>query len=165
MPYIDAANWADDDAIRLRDEFTYYARECDERDVTTSSLQDVTLSPNASVDEVVDTLMLHGMTVLPNVLEMGTHYTHQKNKVAKGLITKLRKYILKRNLELSDDEAIPLDGAKNRWSFGIHANEDPSVAKVLEHIGNNQMLKASLESLLGEDPAVAEITSITVGMR
>lgn len=162
MPYIDAANWADDDAIRLRDEFTYYARECDERDVTTSSLQDVTLSPNASVDEVVDTLMLHGMTVLPNVLEMGTHYTHQKNKVAKGLITKLRKYILKRNLELSDDEAIPLDGAKNRWSFGIHANEDPSVAKVLEHIGNNQMLKASLESLLGEDPAVAEITSITV---
>lgn len=42
------------------------------------------------------------------------------------------------------------------------ANEHPSVAKALNQIGSNKLLQQTLEKLLGPDPAVAEITAITV---
>lgn len=44
----------------------------------------------------------------------------------------------------------------------VDANEDPSVAEALNQIGSHNLLKETLEKLLGEDPAVAEITAITV---
>lgn len=42
------------------------------------------------------------------------------------------------------------------------ANEHPSVALALNQIGSHTLLRQTLETLLGPDPAVAEITAITV---
>ena len=149
-PTIDAADWVSNDAERLQHEFTYYARQCDASDVSISSVQSVKLNADAhDAQDAVDNVMTHGMTVYPSLLQQST-------------ALELRNYIMRRNQQLTNDEVIPLDGPENRWSFGIHANEHPSVAKALEQLSSNQMLEESLETLLGSDPAVAEITAISV---
>lgn len=149
-PTIDAANWADNDAIRLDDEFTYYSRECDVSDVTTDSIKTVVVDENKhTAADIVEHLMEHGISVIPSLVD-------EQNSHA------LREYIMKRNTELTSDETIPLDGPVGRWSFGIHANEDPSVAATLEQLSSNPLLISSLTNILGRNPAVAEITAITV---
>ena len=149
-PTIDAANWADDYAARLGHEFTYYSRECDATDVTADSIQSVAIDENKHTpSDIVENLMVHGMSPIPSLVDKETSNT-------------LREYILKRNTELTNDEVIPLDGQVGRWSFGIHANEDPSVAAALEQLSSNPMLESSLVKILGRNPAVAEITAITV---
>jgi len=158
-PTIDAAQWIQDDASRLQDEFTYYARECDVSDVTTGSIQDVILQQQQehdtsgngknNYDEAVQVIMTHGMAVVPSLIDTNTSQ-------------ELRNYILKRNMELTADEVIPLDTPQNRWSFGIHANEHVSVANALSQLSSNVLLENILSKLLGHDPAVAEITAISV---
>ena len=149
-PTIDAANWANDDAARLKDEFTYYHRECDVSDVTADSIESIMLDENKDTyKDAVENLMIHGMTLMPSLVDGETAHN-------------LREYILKRNQQLTNDEAIPLDGPENRWSFGIHANEDPSVASALEQLSTNPLLVKSMETMIGKNPAVAEITAITV---
>jgi hypothetical protein len=150
LPTIDAADWMSNDAERLQHEFTYYARECDASDVSTSSVQSVKLDPEIhTAQDAVDNIMVHGLTVFPSLLDQST-------------AEELRDYVMKRNQELTKDEVIPISAPDNRWSFGIHANEHPSVAKALEQLSSNPMLEESLEKLLGTDPAVAEITAISV---
>jgi len=148
-PTIDAANWIQNDHERLQHEFTYYSRECDSSDITATSVQTVKLNPLSNAQDAVDNFMIHGMTLFPSLLDPIT-------------ATELRTYISRRNGELTNDEVIPLDAPTNRQSFGIHANEHPSVAKALEQISSNALLESSLEKMLGIDPAVAEITAISV---
>lgn len=152
-PTIDAARWIHDDASRLQDEFTYYARECDVTDVTTDSIRNVILRETSSITddykEALQVIMTHGMAIVPSLIGLKTS-------------EELRNYIMKRNLELTADEVIPLDTPQNRWSFGIHANEHPSVANALSQISSNVLLENILSNLLGMDPAVAEITAISV---
>lgn len=93
--------------------------------------------------------MTHGMGIFPSLISQQTAST-------------LRSYILKRNMELTTDEYIPLDAPTNRWSFGIHANEHDSVADALVQLSHDRLLASTLEGLLGKDPAVVEITAISV---
>jgi Phytanoyl-CoA dioxygenase (PhyH). len=154
-PTIDAARWIHEDASRLQDEFTYYARECDVADVTTDSIRNVILQQDTSTisddyyEEALDIMMTHGMAVVPSLIDLNT-------------CEELRNYIMKRNMELTADEVIPLDTPQNRWSFGIHANEHVSVANALSQLSSNELLENVLFQLLGHDPAVAEITAISV---
>ena len=149
-PTIDAANWIDNDQERLLHEFTYYSRECDESDVTTSSLDTIVLDPSRhTAKDAVENLMHHGMTYFPSLLD-------------KNVSLALRTHIMKRNQELTSDEFIPLDTPRGRWSFGIHANEDPSVSDALEQLASNELLENALTKILGGDASVAEITAITV---
>jgi hypothetical protein len=103
-PIINAARWIDSD--RLFNEYTYYSRSCDGRDVSTRSLSDVILHPGVSATDAVDSFMMHGMGLLPKILSDATS-------------EELRSHILKRNEELTEEESIPLDGPQGRWSFGI----------------------------------------------
>jgi len=147
-PMIDAARWVNND--RLKNEYTYYDRPCDVSDITAKSIEEVILEDGINdADEAVDKFMVHGMGLFTNILD---------DQVSDDL----RNYIRRRNYELSDEEIIPLDTPDGRHSFGINANEDPSVALALNQIGTHKLLHETLEKLLGPDPAVAEITAITV---
>ena len=74
---------------------------------------------------------------------------------------KLRQFVLRRNAELTDKDAITVIENKQRWSFGIGANEDPSVAEALKEIATHPQLAPALEGIAGHDPAVIEMTAIT----
>jgi hypothetical protein len=157
-PTIEAARWdgPNGEIDRLKNEFTYYNRICDEFDVTQSNLDGLIFDGNSSssfstdtTKYAMDTIMTHGMGIFPSLISLQT-------------ASALRSYILKRNMELTTDEYIPLDAPRNRWSFGIHANEHTSVADALMQLSHDDLLKSTLEGLLGKDPAVVEITAISV---
>jgi len=147
-PMMDAARWVDSN--RLQNEFTYYDRKCDRTDISTTSLEDLILSADSSTETAVDTIMTHGSFILPDLL-------------SEEVSNELRTHILKRNDGLTYEEDIPLDTPENRWSFGVGANESPAVTAALKELSNNALLTSSLEKLLGLNPAVAEITTITSG--
>ena len=73
----------------------------------------------------------------------------------------MRDFVIRRNNNLTNDDAIPLISQEHRWSFPIGGNDDPSVPPVLREIATNAMLQSSLNLLLGDDPAVVEFTAIT----
>ena len=148
IPIMDAARWADSN--RLQNEFTYYDRKCDRTDISTTSLEDIILSADSSTEKAVDTIMTHGSFILPDLL-------------SEEVSNELRTHILKRNDGLTYEEDIPLDTPENRWSFGIGANESPAVTAALKELSYNALLTSSLEKLLGPNPAVVEITTITSG--
>jgi len=141
-----AAKWRRNN--RLPDEYTYYNRECLREDMTAFDASDLVIQPNATAAQSTEQMMRHGMGLIGSVLAPET-------------TAKLRDYVLKRNAELTPAEAIPLDGEHNRWSFAIGATEDPIVSTALREVATHPIVRPTLESLLGPDPAVVEITAIT----
>lgn len=141
-----AADWRH--TGRLSDELTYYDRWCDVSDITSFSMDDFIVSPDEGAEQSVDRMMLHGLSIFPDIL-------------TKNTTANLREFIMRRNKEVTPAEAIPLDGEDNRWSYGIGGNEDPSVVAALREVATNRNLRPALEGLLGPDPAVVEITAIT----
>ena len=129
-------------------EITYYDRRCDPSDVSTRNVADLLIQPNYTKDDCVHHMMVHGASVYPDLLSADT-------------ATRLRQFILRRNAELTDKDAISVLANNQRWSFGIGANEDPSVAKALQEIATHPQLVPALEGIAGHDPAVIEMTAIT----
>ena len=129
-------------------EITYYDRRCDPSDVSTRNVADLLIHPNYTKDDCVHHMMVHGASVYPDLLSADT-------------ATKLRQFILRRNAELTDKDAISVIANKQRWSFGVGANEDSSVAKALQEIATHPQLVPALEGIAGHDPAIIEMTAIT----
>ena len=141
-----AAKWRETN--RLPNEYTYYKRECLREDMTTFDATDLVIRPNATAEQSTQQMMRHGFGLIGSVLTPDT-------------TAKLREFVMKRNAELTPAEAIPLDGEHNRWSFAIGAAEDPIVATALREVATHPVVRPMLETLLGPDPAVVEITAIT----
>lgn len=133
----------------MKSEYTYYDRTCHASDVSTSNIDDIILDPDASTpQEAVDITNKHGMTIFPKILAPSTALA-------------MREFIMHRNGELNDDDAIPLISQEHRWSFPIGGTDDPAVPPILREIATNVLLQSSLDLLLGDDPAMVEFTAIT----
>lgn len=146
VPIMEALTWDDQRKI---DEYTNYMRQCDASDVSTLNPDDFIVDPNStSPQEAVEMTNKHGMTIFPNVVSPET-------------AAAMRDFVLKKNHALTEEEAIWLIANKNRWSFAIGAEDDPSVPPVLREIATNPSFIKTIELLMGEDPAMVELTSIT----
>lgn len=147
-PLIDAFSWYDRND-RMDSEYTYYNRACHASDISSSSVDDFIIDPDTSTpQEAVDITNKHGMSIFPKILTPST-------------ASKMRDFIMRRNDELTDDDAIPLISQEHRWSFPIGGDDDPAVPPILREIATNVLLQSSLDLLLGEDPAMVEFTAIT----
>jgi len=131
-------------------ENTYYHRECDAADISTTHVEDLLIKENFSPEDCLDHMMVHGMSLYPDILTRDT-------------ASNLRDYILERIENLNPSEEISVIANENRWSFGIGANEDPIITKALNEIATNNVLRGALEKIAGRNPAVVEFTTITVG--
>ena len=69
-----------------------------------------------------------------------------------------RAFILERN-KLEKNWGVISN--KNRWSFGVDVNSDPSIQQALKEIGQNQQLTSALRKIVGKNAAVIEFTGIT----
>ena len=145
LPFLDAAARMDTD---LENEYTYYDRSCTVNDLSTRNLSEVVLTKQTRIEDALDTFMLHGGVVLPQVLTPST-------------VQQLREHVVKRNANLQEVESIELSQGTNRLSFAFDASEAPIVSQALKEIATNSLLQSLLEKLIGKDPAVAEITAIT----
>jgi hypothetical protein len=136
------------DDANLRKEYTYYDRKCTLLDVTSLDGNGLLLTNETTPKEAVETMMIHGASLIPKILEVET----AKN---------LRTYIMSRNNALTKHEKIPLSQGKNRKSFGIDATEAPIVSEALKQVANHVLFQSLIQGLVGEDPALTEMTAIT----
>lgn len=132
----------------LMDEFTYYERQCNEVDLTTRDMKDMIIEDD-DIEEAVDVMLTHGLSVIPQVLQPDT-------------VQALREYIVYRNNHIPEDEEYPMSNGYKRISYGIEATEHPAVIAALKEVANHPIVKPLLAALLGDnDPASSEITAIT----
>ena len=66
---MEAAEWGDE---RDLEEMTYYFRECDETDMSTTNAADLFLPENATPEEAYQHSLEHGFTLFPRVLSEET---------------------------------------------------------------------------------------------
>lgn len=148
----------------LLDEFTYYTRECNLVDLTASreTAHNLLVHPDPNKlsptdrrkyktpsNKAVDSVMLHGAVMIPSLLQDTT-------------IEQLRQFVVRKNEAVRGTPAeFPVSQGRNRISYGIDATEDEAVVKALKELHDHTMLKEVLESLVGPDPALSEITAIT----
>ncbi len=96
------------------------------------------------------------------------HISETGNSIYKDLIKadtakELRAYVIEKNKNLKSKDAIGVISNENRWSFGIGANDHPSVSKALNEIATNEVFRPALEKIAGRNPAMIEMTAITAG--
>eukprot|EP00978_Attheya_sp_CCMP212_P006256 scaffold14183_cov67-Attheya_sp.AAC.2 len=132
--------------VRRDLEMTYYNRPCTAEDITTQSVSDLVIRNDT---DTTRHMLVHGMSLYPEVLSQDT-------------ATRLRDYVLFRNANLKSGEAIEVISNAHRYSFAIGATEDPIVSQALQELGTNQRLKDAMEDIMGTNPAVIELTAITV---
>ncbi|KAL7547485.1 hypothetical protein ACHAWF_010779, partial [Thalassiosira exigua] len=146
---VDRARRTDED---LREEVTYYDRECHVLDITASpdDAWKLIVRDGDSIDDAVETAMVHGAVALPELFD-------------RSLTSELRKYVLKRNEEVRGTEAeYPVSQGTHRISYGIDAAEDPVVSRALGALHAHDKLGGILKKLLGDaDPSLTEITVMT----
>ena len=83
-------------------EITYYDRRCDPSDISTGDVADLLIQSNYTKDDCVHHMMVHGASMYPDLLTADT-------------AIKLRQFVLRRNAELTDKDAITVIENKQRW--------------------------------------------------
>lgn len=142
---IERARRRDED---LFDEFTYYERPCSVLDVTATQEQgDLLLLKNK--ETAVDQMMTHGALMIPEIL-------------SGAMVQELRDFVVQKNNAVRGTaDEYPVSQGLNRISYGIEAAEHPAVIRALKEIHDNSVLQGTLETLMGRNPALTEITAIT----
>lgn len=144
-PQIKAAEWTDERATET--DLTYYTRPCFKSDMSTLNGEDLFLPDTATPEDAYEHQLRHGFTVFPRVLSDET-------------VRDLRQYIDSRNRNLTEAESNFVIANENRYSFGL-GTETPAVAKAMMELTSNEHLKASVEKIMGKNPALIEMTAIT----
>jgi hypothetical protein len=147
VPLLEASARAADDG-NLRKEHTYYERTCSVADMSSRGGEGLILKNGTTPEQAVENMMIHGTSVIPRILDPNT-------------AKELRTFVVRRNRELTITEKIPMSQGRKRTSFGIDATEDPIVATALKEVASHALLRGLITGLVGEDPAVTEITAIT----
>ena len=146
VPQLDAMIWNQE---RKHREITYYQRSCDEADISTHDPLDLIMAPNATAKDALQSTQKHGFAMFQQVLSRDT-------------ANELRTYIIGRNQNISTDvdSVSGLHAPQFRHSFSLNT-EPPVVRKALQEIANHEQLSDSLQMVLGDDPALVEVSTIT----
>lgn len=146
-PQLDFMEYTDENRTH---DLSYYHRVCPLGHISTNIVEDLYIGEDFTTDECVEHMMVHGMSLYKDIIQPNTAQS-------------LREYILEKNKNLNAKDAIGVIANKNRWSFGIGANDHPSVSKALNEIATNRVLRPALEKIAGDNPAMIEMTAITAG--
>lgn len=139
---------------QLDHELTYYHRRCDHRDITTHDANDLLVDPNMTLKERQDIAMTHGAVVMKEILSHDT-------------AVQLREYLETRHHQYNNDDLkLPWDelfwdGDGMRLSLGLGPEDTDIVAKAIAEVGANRELKKTLEAIVGDDPAVVEVSTLS----
>lgn len=127
-------------------EYTYFHRECNASDISAKHPSELIFTDDMDTLDALNLFNEHGSIVFPEIISSET-------------AAELRSFILEENAKNKD--TVPIFMARNRWSFAIHIDQHPSVAKAAKEILSNRRLLSAIEKIVGKNPAVMEFTSIT----
>jgi hypothetical protein len=127
-------------------EVTYYHRYCTAEDFTAKSVSELIIAENCSVNDAVNHMLTHGVSVYPKLLTNETAFV-------------LRDWIVEQN---KVQEGWYVIANKNRYSWGINMNMHPKLQTFWQELAANQQFLSGLESIVGPNPAIIEFTAITV---
>jgi hypothetical protein len=132
----------------LKEEYTYYERDCNVVDITATREEASQLIVKPG-DAAISKMMTHGAIMIPQLLP-------------DSMIQELREFVVWKNNAVKGTAAeYPVTEGEHRISYGIEATEHPTVVKALKSIHDNYQLKKILEELVGKNPALTEVTAIT----
>ncbi len=131
-------------------DLSYYHRVCPLGQMSTDSAEDLYIGDDFTADECAEHMMVHGASLYRDI-------------ISKETAESLRDYIVGRNKRLKPSEEIGVLENENRWSFGIGANDHPSVVKALHEITTHKVVRPALEKIAGSNPGLIEMTAITAG--
>lgn len=137
-PLLDTLTWTDE---RAEQEMTYYGRMCTAQDSTAQSPEELLLSPDMSSDQVVDSMLTHGVSIFPSLMKLETAQA-------------LRETILEYN-RIEDNFGVISN--RHRWSYGIRMEQHPIVRQALREVASNPLLRNALKPLLGDNPALYKV--------
>jgi hypothetical protein len=107
------------------------------------------LAANTSKEQAADTMMTHGAVLIPHILTNDT-------------ATQLRDYLETRH---AIQDRLPwhekMWGEIGRLALGLGVSDHPIIAQALLEVGTHPVVKATVEGLMGEDPAIVEISTLT----
>lgn len=138
--------------MEYNNDITYYNRICTSEDISTRDANDLLLNFNQSSRDIADVMLEHGAVVVPNVLNDTTARA-------------LRGYLESRN-EL-DESRMGLGwqekfwGEMGRLALGLGRDDHPIIAQALHEVGSNELVEKMLEGIVGKDPALVEISTLT----
>ena len=143
----------------LDHQMTYYNRICTKEDISTTHPKDLMIPNNYHKNnattttttkvQAADIMMTHGAIVIPQVLQPET-------------AQQLRHYLESRNAkrdQLGWQEKFW--GEIGRLALGLGAQDDPIISQALREIGQNELVQTIVEGIMGEDPALVEISTLT----
>jgi len=126
-------------------ETMYYHRYCTGEDVSATSVDQLLIPENATLEESVEHQLIHGVSLYRDLL---TPETAQE----------LREFIMEEN---NKQEAFHVIQNDFRYSWGVDVNMHPAIKRYWKELAANQLLVESLEEIIGPDPAIIEFTAIT----
>ncbi len=133
----------------LDNDVTYYNRQCSSQDISTTDSNDLIVPQNSTSIEAADRMSTHGAVIMKDILSADT---------AASLRTYLESQHAVRD-ELPYMEVF-LNGI-GRLSLGLGVSDDSSIGRALEEIGSHSVLKSTIEGIMGSDPAILEISTLT----
>lgn len=158
FPWMAQNQWTE--ARAAMTEQTYHHKEsiCEASSVVTAKNYEELLISAVPLDDMskqdgAKVIREHGAGIFSNIL------------TNKADIEAFREFSLEKNRRLGNDEG-PVDVVgvienRHRWSFAFEVNEHPSIGRLLTEIGQHKVLKACLEGLLGPNPSIIELSTIT----
>lgn len=154
-PLLARHRWDDDEQKALAQ--TYYDRDCNRRDFSTSNLTELIVQPEWDSTKAAENILTHGVSVFPGVIDRESAHD-------------FRNFTLERNAAMSKDDLVYVMNTytkkkQTRWAFAFTAHDHPSVPRVLKQVVGNDKLRDTLELFLGPDPAMIKMQTITAAYK
>ena len=132
-------------------EFTYYNRRCSAADITTADASDLLVRPNMTGAQAAKVMRTHGAVAFQNVLRNDTAQL-------------LRAYLGDKNKDtsaLNYNEVFWLGEDGTRVALALGAGDHAVIRDALWQVGTHATVQRALEGILGPDPAIVEISTLT----
>eukprot|EP00934_Nitzschia_sp_Nitz4_P000321 Nitzschia sp. Nitz4//scaffold233_size31335//15774//18317//NITZ4_007951-RA/size31335-processed-gene-0.3-mRNA-1//1//CDS//3329543379//321//frame0 len=149
-PLLDSYRWTEERSVS---EKTYYDRKCTDEDFSTSNMEDLIVQPRWDATKTAENILIHGASIFPGLVDRKS-------------VHEFRNFTMEKNKNLPKEELVFVKSTytkkkQTRWAFAFSAHDHSSVSTVLTQVYEDSRLRETLELLLGPDPAVIKMQTIS----
>jgi len=136
----------------FQNDYTYYDRQCGAAELLERQphgADDLKIRPHWTGRQAADAMLSYGAVTMANVLRPDT-------------ADELRRYLAQLHERKHD---LPYTqvffNSIDRWSLGLGLEDHPAIGRALREVGRHEVLRTTLEGILGPNPALVELSTLT----